>query len=88
MTEAGADSLLIYGLTAMGAHLLMSLGQTLFHQYLGHSRLGGRFFKNHIQFHHAHYTGDHVVSTHYGTHLILLKYQFQRVKRALRYSTI
>ena len=65
MTEAGADSLLIYGLTAMVAHLLMSLGQTLFHQYLGHSRLGGRFFKNHIQFHHANYAGDHVVSTHY-----------------------
>jgi hypothetical protein len=65
MTEAGADSLLIYGLTAMVAHLLMSLGQTLFHQYLGHSRFGGRFFKNHIQFHHAHYAGDHVVSTHY-----------------------
>jgi hypothetical protein len=43
MTEAGADSLLIYGFTAMTAHLLMSLGQTLFHRYLGHSRLGGRF---------------------------------------------
>ena len=43
----------------------MSLGQTLFHRYLGHSRFGGRFFKNHIQFHHTHYSGDHVVSTHY-----------------------
>ena len=67
MPEAGADSLLIYGLTAMVGHLLMSLGQTLFHHYLGHSRLGGRFFKNHIQFHHVHYAGDHVVSTHYLT---------------------
>src|SRR6267154_580723 len=65
MTEAGAVSLLIYGFTAMMAHLLMSLGQTLFHRYLGHSRLGGRFFKNHIEFHHVHYAGDHVVSTHY-----------------------
>jgi hypothetical protein len=65
MTEAGADSLLIYAFTAMMAHLLMSLGQTLFHRYLGHSRLGGRFFKNHIQFHHVHYAGDHVISTHY-----------------------
>ena len=67
MTGAGADSLLIYvyGLTALGAHLLISLGQTLFHRYLGHNRLGGRFFKNHIQFHHAHYAGDHVVSTRY-----------------------
>jgi sterol desaturase/sphingolipid hydroxylase (fatty acid hydroxylase superfamily) len=49
----------------MIAHFLMSLGQTLFHRYLGHSRIGGRFFKNHIQFHHAHYCGDHVVSTRY-----------------------
>ena len=65
MTEAGADSLLIYGFTAMMAHFLMSLGQTLFHRYLGHSRLGGRFFKNHIEFHHVHYAGDHVVSTQY-----------------------
>jgi sterol desaturase/sphingolipid hydroxylase (fatty acid hydroxylase superfamily) len=65
MTEAAADSLLIYGFTAMMAHLLMSLGQTLFHRYLGHSRLGGRFFKNHVQFHHVHYAGDHVVSTSY-----------------------
>ena len=65
MTEVGADSLLIYGFAAMMAHLSMSLGQTLFHRYLGHSRLGGRFFKKHIQFHHVHYAGDHVVSTHY-----------------------
>jgi hypothetical protein len=65
MPEPGADSLLVYGFTAMFAHFLMSLGQTLFHQYLGHSRLGGRFFKNHIQFHHTHYSGDHVISSHY-----------------------
>jgi sterol desaturase/sphingolipid hydroxylase (fatty acid hydroxylase superfamily) len=43
----------------------MSLGQTLFHRYLGHTRLGGRFFRNHIQFHHGHYSGDHVVSIGY-----------------------
>jgi hypothetical protein len=55
----------LYCFTAMSAHFLMSLGQTLFHRYLGHSRLGGRFFKNHLQFHHGHYSGDHVVSTHY-----------------------
>jgi sterol desaturase/sphingolipid hydroxylase (fatty acid hydroxylase superfamily) len=65
MTEAGAVSLLIYAFTAMIAHLSMSLGQTLFHRYLGHSQLGGRFFKNHIQFHHVHYAENHVVSTHY-----------------------
>jgi hypothetical protein len=55
----------LYGVTAMLAHLLMSLGQTLFHRYLGHRRLGGRFFKNHMQFHHAHYSGNYVVSTRY-----------------------
>jgi sterol desaturase/sphingolipid hydroxylase (fatty acid hydroxylase superfamily) len=63
--EAGVDSLFVYGFTAMMAHLLMSLGQTLFHRYLGHSRLGGRFFRNHLQFHHVHYAGDHLVSGHY-----------------------
>ena len=65
MPKAGVDSLLVYGLTAMCAHFMMSLGQTLFHRYLGHRRLGGRFFRNHIQFHHAHYAGDHVISTRY-----------------------
>jgi hypothetical protein len=56
---------LLYCFTAMIAHLLMSLGQTLFHRYLGHRRIGGRFFKNHMQVHHVHYSGNHVVSTHY-----------------------
>ena len=55
----------LYCFTAMSAHLLMSLGQTVFHRYLGHCRIGGRFFKNHMQFHHAHYSGDHVVSIQY-----------------------
>jgi sterol desaturase/sphingolipid hydroxylase (fatty acid hydroxylase superfamily) len=56
---------ILYCFTAVAAHFLMSLGQTLFHKYLGHRRFGGRFFKNHIQFHHAHYSGDHVVSAGY-----------------------
>ena len=63
-TSASRD-ILLYCLTAAIAHFLMSLGQTLFHRYLGHTRLGGRFFQNHIQFHHGHYSGDHVVSAHY-----------------------
>jgi len=65
MPDAAANTLLAYSVTALLAHLTISLGQTLFHRYLGHSRLGGRFFKNHIQFHHAQYAGDHVVSTRY-----------------------
>lgn len=56
----------LYFFTATMAHFLMSLGQTLFHRYLGHRRLGGIFFKNHVQFHHARYSGDHVVSFHHG----------------------
>jgi sterol desaturase/sphingolipid hydroxylase (fatty acid hydroxylase superfamily) len=63
-TPLSIDALL-YCFTAMIAHLSMSLGQTLFHQYLGHRRLGGRFFKNHMQFHHAQYSGNHVVSAQY-----------------------
>src|SRR6266480_5127591 len=57
--------LLLYALTAISTHFLMSLGQTLFHIYLGHRRFGGRFFWNHLQFHHVHYSGNHVVSVHY-----------------------
>ena len=56
---------LLYGFTAMISHFVMSLGQTLFHLNLGHRHLGGRFFRNHMRFHHVHYSGSHVVSTHY-----------------------
>ena len=52
-------------LTATTAHLLMSLGQTLFHRYLGHRGIGGKFFENHLYIHHGHYSGDHVVSENY-----------------------
>ncbi len=52
-------------LTATTAHLLMSLGQTLFHRYLGHRGIGGRFFENHLYVHHRNYSGDHVVSDYY-----------------------
>ena len=55
---------LLYCVTTMIAHLLMSLGQTLFHRYLAHRRIGGRFFKNHMQVHHVHYSETHVVSSH------------------------
>ena len=52
-------------LTATTAHLLMSLGQTLFHRYLGHRGIGGKFFENHLYIHHRHYSGNHVVSEYY-----------------------
>jgi hypothetical protein len=41
----------------------MSGGQTLFHYGLGHSRLGGVFFRNHIRFHHGYYARGSLVST-------------------------
>src|SRR6266446_3871005 len=52
-------------LTATTAHLLMSLGQTLFHRYLGHRGIGGRFFENHLLVHHRNYSGDHIVTEYY-----------------------
>src|SRR6516165_12496180 len=52
-------------LTATTAHLLMSLGQTVFHRYLGHRGIGGRFFENHLYIHHKHYSGNYVVLEHY-----------------------
>ena len=60
-----AANVLLYFLTAMAAHFSMSLGQTLFHRYLGHRRIGRRFFKNHVHFHHVHYADDHIVSTNH-----------------------
>ena len=52
-------------LTAVATHLLMSFSQTLMHYRLGHRRLGGMFFRNHIQFHHVHYSKDHLASLTY-----------------------
>jgi hypothetical protein len=50
---------------AVATHLIMSFGQTLMHYKLGHHRMGGRFFRNHINFHHAYYSKDHLVSRTY-----------------------
>src|SRR5580704_11515696 len=51
--------------TAVATHLVMSFVQTLMHYKLGHHPMGGRFFRNHINFHHAHYSKDHIVSATY-----------------------
>jgi len=51
--------------TAALTHLLMSFCQTFFHYRLGHRRLGGRLFRNHISFHHVYYAKDHLVSNSY-----------------------
>ena len=38
-------------MTAVATHLVMSFAQTLMHYKLGHCPIGGKFFRNHINFH-------------------------------------
>jgi len=57
--------LLLIIATAAATHLVMSLTQTLMHYKLGHHPIGGKFFRNHINFHHTHYSKDHLVSATY-----------------------
>jgi sterol desaturase/sphingolipid hydroxylase (fatty acid hydroxylase superfamily) len=51
--------------TAAATHLVMSFSQTLMHYKLGHHPIGGKFFRNHIDFHHTNYSKDHLVSATY-----------------------
>lgn len=55
----------LYLLTAVITHLVVSLGQTLMHFKLGHHAMGGKLFRNHINFHHTNYAKDHLVSKTY-----------------------
>ena len=55
----------LIALTAICTHLVMSSGQTLFHYGVGHHRIGGIFYRNHIRFHHTHYAKGHLVSSTY-----------------------
>jgi sterol desaturase/sphingolipid hydroxylase (fatty acid hydroxylase superfamily) len=50
---------------AVATHLVMSFAQTLMHYKLGHHPIGGKFFRNHINFHHAYYSKDHLLSRTY-----------------------
>jgi sterol desaturase/sphingolipid hydroxylase (fatty acid hydroxylase superfamily) len=52
-------------MTAVATHLVMSFAQTLMHYKLGHRPMGGKFFRNHINFHHTYYSKDHLVSRTY-----------------------
>src|SRR6516225_10434592 len=52
-------------MTAVATHLVMSFAQTLIHYKLGHNPIGGKFFRNHINFHHVHYSKDHLASRTY-----------------------
>ena len=55
----------LFVLTAIGTHLVVSSSQTLFHYGLGHHRIGGIFYRNHIRFHHRYYSKGHLVSSTY-----------------------
>jgi hypothetical protein len=65
LTEDVLVRVFLYCFVAMTAHFVTSLGQTLFHRYLGHRRIGGKFAADHIHFHHGYYSDDHVVSVKY-----------------------
>jgi Fatty acid hydroxylase len=55
----------LIAMTAAATHLVMSFCQTLMHFKLGHHAMGGKFFRNHINFHHTHYSKDRLVSATY-----------------------
>ncbi len=55
----------LYLVTAVATHLVISFAQTLLHYKIGHHPMGGRFFRNHINFHHTYYSKDHLISQVY-----------------------
>ena len=58
-------TVLLYLVIAVATHLVVSLAQTLMHYKLGHHAIGGKLFRNHINFHHTYYSKDHLVSASY-----------------------
>ena len=55
----------LFLVTAAVTHLVMSFGQTLIHYKVAHHPMGGKIFRNHINFHHTHYSDAHLVSRTY-----------------------
>jgi sterol desaturase/sphingolipid hydroxylase (fatty acid hydroxylase superfamily) len=55
----------LFVLAAACTHVVVSGSQTLFHYGLGHHRIGGVFYRNHIRFHHTYYARGHLVSATY-----------------------
>jgi sterol desaturase/sphingolipid hydroxylase (fatty acid hydroxylase superfamily) len=51
--------------TAIATHMVMSLTQTVMHLHLGHRSLGGKLYRNHINFHHTYYAKGRLVSAVY-----------------------
>jgi hypothetical protein len=50
----------LFLVTAAATHLVMSFGQTLIHYKVAHHPMGGRIFRDHINFHHTHYSDAHL----------------------------
>jgi sterol desaturase/sphingolipid hydroxylase (fatty acid hydroxylase superfamily) len=65
MVSQFLSELPLFLMTAITTHLVMSFAQTLMHYKLGHHPMGGKFFRNHINFHHTYYSKDHLVSQTY-----------------------
>jgi sterol desaturase/sphingolipid hydroxylase (fatty acid hydroxylase superfamily) len=61
-----ALKLSLFLVTAVATHLVMSFGQTLIHYKVAHNPMSGKIYRNHLGFHHTHYSDDHLVS---GTYL-------------------
>ena len=55
----------LFLVTAAATHLVMSFGQTLIYYKVAHHPMGGKIFRDHINFHHTHYSDAHLVSRMY-----------------------
>ena len=48
----------LFLVTAVATHLVMSFGQTFLRYKVAHNPIGGKLFRNHINFHHTHYAEE------------------------------
>jgi sterol desaturase/sphingolipid hydroxylase (fatty acid hydroxylase superfamily) len=55
----------LFIITAIVTHLVISFAQTFMHYKIAHNVLGGKVFRNHVNFHHTYYSTDHLVSKTY-----------------------
>jgi sterol desaturase/sphingolipid hydroxylase (fatty acid hydroxylase superfamily) len=55
----------LYVVTAVVTHFVVSFGQALMHYKFAHHAIGGKLFRMHINYHHTHYSNDHLVSRRY-----------------------
>jgi sterol desaturase/sphingolipid hydroxylase (fatty acid hydroxylase superfamily) len=55
----------LFIITAIVTHLVISFAQTFMHYKIAHNALGGKLFRNHVNFHHTYYSTDHLVSKTY-----------------------